>query len=160
MVFSAIISSMKKLLIILLLVMGMLVTGCQKKEVTAGENEFIVIVELAAEDREICVLNCDYFLEKDLKGGRSVCNANQKTPLKGELYFNFEPADFPAGADISTFSAFYLAEYDFSHVGEVANYADADLIANEIVLNAKWGQVYRVRITGSREKGYAAEIVK
>lgn len=129
----------------LLLLLG-LSGGMTEREI--GPNEFVIQVGLDTED-EVYVLSCAYMLDGELTGSVAVCNADERTPLRGAIYECFQAEDFPEGADLSGFSVrFWLRN---SMDGE-------DIpVDNEIRIPVEYMNEYAVRIAGSRESGYRAE---
>lgn len=125
------------------------------------EDEFAIIVELdTAED--IYVVSHDYALDGEVIGVGGCENAD-KSAIEDYVYENFSPEFFPENADLSAFSIrFYL--YDQPYTLE-EQYTDGNHtwdypVEGELSLSAAYGDVYFVRITGSKTEGYSAHLIE
>jgi|GEM_PF-3419644 len=134
-------------------------SGMGAEAPAAAENEFIVLVELDTADR-VCELSCDYMLDGEWTGRRTVCCADGKSPLPGRVYESFLPEDFPEDADVSGLSlAFFLSDsFSDGDDGAPAAREGGTPVKNEIAIPAQYGKTYAVVITGDSENGYRAAV--
>lgn len=93
---------MKRIISCMLLVTVMLLSGCSVGKPKLDLNAFYVEVDVKCEG--VYILECEYSLDREPVGGRSVQNADfaKDIPEGDTEYYRFLPEDFPSSADVES----------------------------------------------------------
>lgn len=93
---------MKRIVSCLLITAVMLFSGCSNGAPKLDPNAFYVEVGVKCEG--VYILECEYSLNGELLGGRSIQEADFDKDIteNDTLYFGFLPEDFPASADVDS----------------------------------------------------------
>ena len=123
---------------------------------TSAEDEIALQIQLDL-DEEIGLLVIDYAAGES-SGSGGVSNAD-KSPLKRDelLFYTLERRFFeePSAVDSLRLTFTVITEYQEPSYENV--YPDEyTLPAGELILDAEFGEVYSIAITGGRENGYKA----
>lgn len=91
---------MKRIISCLLIAAITLFSGCSFGKPKLEPNAFYVEVDVKCEG--VYILECEYSLDGEPMGGRSVQNADfeKDIPENATEYFRFLPKDFPASAEV------------------------------------------------------------
>ena len=123
---------------------------------TANVNEVVIVVEPNTDDSVYEVMGI-FGVNGILCGGRGGGNADRSKLEYAIDALRLEPKDFPIKSDLSTFTVdFYLATVN-DHAIDFDNPTEGMVpVAGTLAFPVAYGNVYRVSITGSAEKGYKA----
>lgn len=138
----------------------LLAIGCvwfgAKPNDRAQENEVVIVAELQTDD--VYEVACEYAIDGVFCGGQGGSHADG-SKLGQSLALRFETCDFPQNADLSTFSVtFLLQNATKTNQGIDLNNTFREMVPVEgtLAFPVAYGNVYRVLIAGSAEKGYKA----
>jgi len=155
---------MKRILPWLLAILFLL-CACGEVVYTAQEDEVRIVVELDTEDDiyEVSFARC---VDGEAFGGCGVSNADrsrlgynrfgqrEKNP---KVLLDFLKEDFPNITDLSGFSMqLYVRNSPLEGVNWDEPFDGTVEVQNELAFPVEYGHLYRVRLSGSREKGYTA----
>ncbi len=154
-----------KLSILAALLFLISLTACngQPGEPIASENEVLLAVDVKTKpEDEIRVLSYDFFTDGELVSGGGVSNADGE-PITGTIYCHVKrDRDVPENADISTLSVQLYVCSDLDNTGDIyaaAAHNGENMAGGRLEINAEWGNVYSIVISGSEDEGYSSEIV-
>lgn len=142
----------------LLLALALLLGGCGKEELRAGEDEFILDVTLDSKE-PIYRLSCEYFLKGELMGGLSCENADGSAMCEETYCFRFDGDNFPDNSDLSGFSAvFYVTKsLGGADLTQIAAHENQIAAEGEIAIAAQNGNIYPIRIAGGGDRFTASQ---
>ncbi len=148
-----------------LLAILLLLCACGEAIYTAKEDAVGILVEIDVEDDVYEILWAGAMDGEDFGGG-GASNADRsrlgydrfgrKEKDPKEL-LEFCKEDYPQTTDLSTFSlTLYVRNEPLEGVNWDAPYEGAVQVQGELAFPVEYGHLYRVRLSGSREKGYTA----
>ena len=138
-------------------ILALSLPGCGG-QYTSAEDEIALQIQLDL-DEEIGLLVIDYAAGES-SGSGGVSNAD-KSPLKRDelLFYTLERRFFeePSAVDSLRLTFTFITEYADPNYENV--YPEEYTVpAGEVSLNAEFGGVYSIAITGGRESGYRAAL--
>lgn len=144
---------MRFLLIGLLVLLSML-SGCAVKEPVPADDQIIIAVDISEIKDPVYRLDIEYFLDDELMGGLAVSHADTSR-FKGPAYFGFIPENFPEEALLDNFSFQITVCGDKNGINDL--FSSSEIIATterSKQFPVKYGNLYHYKITGSFEKGF------
>ena len=137
---------MKRLMPLLMVVL--LLCGCSGGvKIEANETTFLIGLRNNC-DCEIYKVHHEYYIGDKPIGGGYACNADGSAIRSGDvLVKDFISADFPEGADLSEF---HIEVFVVDGAGK--EYPCGEVLS----LDAAYGNVYEIIITGNYESGFCA----
>ncbi len=145
---------MKRLIgIMLILALALCLCACTEEKPELTDNEFILQVRNDC-DEKIKGFHIEYGLGESSLGEGGCVNADGSDAKKGEVFsFNYLRKDFPQnGEDISDF---YVRIYVMTDTDETKEYA-SELRS----IDAKFGEITTVSVSGNKMDGFIAQIEK
>lgn len=130
--------------------LAFLFSGCSSgAKIEANESTFLIGLRNHC-DCEIYKVHHEYYIGDKPIGGGYACNADGSAIRSGDvLVKDFISADFPEGADLSEF---HIEVFVVDGAGK--EYPCGEVLS----LDAAYGNVYEIIITGNYESGFCASL--